>query len=471
VVEAEVMNRDEARKLLKGGSEGVAKWNHHRVAEWSRRRSAGEGIPSPDGEGIPSLELVELEGAYLAGAIFVAAILTEANLKGANLEGAYLAGARLDRANLKGAYLHEANLKGAYLGGANLHGAKLHGARLDEAKNLTQEQLDSARGDLETEMPEGQGLVRPKSWEQTAESKRSRRMAVARWSVMVFTVLALVVLLIWVGYKYPEVSGFGGHTYNKTPSEEYRPPKTVWDWMGLFGAPVGAALLAAAAAAWFTQHREKFARESEVRSRREERVLEDRRSGAEALQKYLDSMTGLMLEEKLQTLVPGVEVQGAEQVREMARARTLAVLQGLDGVRKGTLLRFLYESKIISKGKSILQLRGADFLKANLFHADLHEADLSYTFLRRADLHEADLHGADLHGADLGFANLREADLSWADLGGAYLGGTDLSGADLGRAYLRGADLDKARLHGAYLDKDALTQEQLKLAIFETSET
>ncbi len=61
----------------------------------------------------------------------------------ANLREATLTGAQLHYASLTGANLTGADLQLAYLPGARLRGADLSGASFG-AKNLTQEQLDSA---------------------------------------------------------------------------------------------------------------------------------------------------------------------------------------------------------------------------------------------------------------------------------------------------------------------------------------
>ena len=76
--------------------------------------------------------------------------LVLAYLVGANLSGAYLVGAILVGANLDGANLSGANLSGAIPNWATLSGATLTDAILDEAylrwaKNLTAEQIQSAR--------------------------------------------------------------------------------------------------------------------------------------------------------------------------------------------------------------------------------------------------------------------------------------------------------------------------------------
>src|SRR5271157_5156640 len=123
-----------------------------------------------------------LSGANLSGANLIGANLSRANLSGAylseaNLSGAYLSGANLWRANLSGANLSRANLTGANLSGADLRradlsgailvwakfdGADLRGANLSTAEGLTQEQVDAAKGDSDTKLPDN--LHMPESW-------------------------------------------------------------------------------------------------------------------------------------------------------------------------------------------------------------------------------------------------------------------------------------------------------------------
>ena len=69
-----------------------------------------------------------------------------------NLFGALLAGALLGGANLSGAELSRADLTGAGLKGADLR----------EIEGLRQEQLNSADGDADTQLPDG--LQRPDGW-------------------------------------------------------------------------------------------------------------------------------------------------------------------------------------------------------------------------------------------------------------------------------------------------------------------
>jgi len=89
--------------------------------------------------------------------------------RGADLLGARLKGARLRGANLRGACLVAADLTGADLRtadliGADLRDADLSGADLTGALFLTQAQLDAARGDAATGLPEA--LSRPAHWQR-----------------------------------------------------------------------------------------------------------------------------------------------------------------------------------------------------------------------------------------------------------------------------------------------------------------
>ncbi|GAA2659286.1 pentapeptide repeat-containing protein [Streptomyces lunalinharesii] len=87
--------------------------------------------------------------------------------RGADLMGARLKDADLRGANLRGAYLIAADLRGADLRsadmiGADLRDADLRGADLTGSIFLTQAQVNAARGDAATRLP--QGLRRPAHW-------------------------------------------------------------------------------------------------------------------------------------------------------------------------------------------------------------------------------------------------------------------------------------------------------------------
>ena len=91
-------------------------------------------------------------------------------------------------------------------------------------------------------------------------------------------------------------------------------------------------------------------------------------------------MSELLLEKKLR------ESQQDDEVRKIARVRTLTTLLVLNASRKGNVLQFLYESELIDKDNYIV---------------DLYRADLKEAFLPMANLS-----GILLSGAQLGKANL-----------------------------------------------------------------
>lgn len=87
--------------------------------------------------------------------------------RGADLIGKRLRGAKLRGTDLRGALLIAADLTGADLSltdliGADLRDADLSGADLTDALFLTQPQLNSARGNAATRLPEG--FDRPAHW-------------------------------------------------------------------------------------------------------------------------------------------------------------------------------------------------------------------------------------------------------------------------------------------------------------------
>jgi hypothetical protein len=166
--------------------------------------------------------------------------------------------------------------------------------------------------------------------------------------------------------------------------------------------------------------------------RKTERQIAKDREEERALQSYLEAMTELLLEKKLRTSEEGSEV------RSIARARTLTILRSLSGERKSSILRFLYEAKLIDREKTVIALWGANLEEANLWKANLREA-----FLWKANLREADLVGAFLMGAFLWEANLWKANLWEANLWEANLMLANLEGAHLERACLEGAKLSE----------------------------
>src|SRR6266567_737136 len=148
---------------------------------------------------------------------------------------------------------------------------------------------------------------------------------------------------------------------------------------------------------------------------RTEREIASDRQREEALQAYIDNMSALLLEKNLR------KSGEYDEVRTIARVRTLTVLPRLDPKRKGSVLLFLAESGLIDIGGPIIDLYRADLSRVQLYKPWLNEVNLSETNLSEADLYEADLFAANLSKADLHEAHLVGANLVYADLSGAIV--------------------------------------------------
>jgi uncharacterized protein YjbI with pentapeptide repeats len=223
------------------------------------------------------------------------------------------------------------------------------------------------------------------------------------------TLLAVLMMLVF----------FGGYTFHWDWTGFNRPSKTLWDWLQLLGV-LAVPIVVGFGAVWFTTRQGKVADAENKDNQREAR-----------LQKYIDSMSELLLHEKLR------DSAEEDEVRKIARVRTLTVLRGLDEERQGSVLRFLQEAGLIRKDQRSIDLTGASLDWASLVGFDLHDADLRGAYLWGANLYRANLKGADLRDASLLGANLYDANLEGADLRGANLLEAKLGGANVTEEQLK----------------------------------
>jgi len=244
--------------------------------------------------------------------------------------------------------------------------------------------------------------------------KRERRILLVLIALVMVTSLALI---SHGDRSWPEWTGLGAYTEtinnNQGQSKVFHQSrKTLWDMLALLIVPA----MLAGGAYWLDQS-----------GKSRERQIQEHQAQETALQNYLDKITDLLLK------APGLsnQSQGAERV--VARSRTLTALRTLDGVRRAVIIRFLYESDLITGDRPAI---------------DLNEANLELAVLSRAPLRRINLRGVKLTRA--------------------ALSNTDLTGADLSEAKLSKANLTSAVLHGAKLRKADLTRTKLSDAKFHT---
>jgi hypothetical protein len=291
--------------------------------------------------------------------------------------------------------------------------------------------------------------ARFRSWWQRI---KKHRVAIG----VVAIVLVVAITLIIVGYWF-DWAGFNGynkitvaHTISGTNAgtvirtEEYQSGRTLWDWMQLLIIPVVLAVGGYVINLTISRGEQEATKQ---RAKTEQEIASDNQREM-ALQDYIDKMSELLLDKDH----PLRESASEDEVRKIARVRTLTMLTRLDNERKKSVLQFLHESGLIETDKHIIDLRGANLRGADLYGANLSDADLRGADLYGADLYRADLRGADLSEAILGRVNLSGANLGGVNLGGADLGGANLSGVNLSEADFRNAQnttdeqLNKARL-------------------------
>ncbi len=270
-------------------------------------------------------------------------------------------------------------------------------------------------------------------------------------TALIALVIPVSLIILIGGYRYNwSWTGFTGD------KETY---KTLYDWMQLLFIPV----VLAVAGFWFN-HRERQAAECRAEAEREieqqrtkaEREISEDNQREAALQEYFDKMSELLLHEKLRESGP------KDEVRTIARVRTLSVVRRCDADRKVRVLLFLYESGLIDKNKHIIELCGTDLYKINLSHANLRGVDLSGAILRRATLGGANLSEANLSKADLCGANFNVALGGFEDL--STIGGPEMLVFDSFEggveANLSGANLSEADLYGSNVTTKQLAQAQ-----------
>ncbi|HEX6383438.1 MAG TPA: pentapeptide repeat-containing protein [Anaerolineae bacterium] len=243
--------------------------------------------------------------------------------------------------------------------------------------------------------------------------------------------------------------------------------RTLWDWLDKLVAPVVVAI-----AAWWLNRLNELEKKSTARIDKLQEEVRERELAAERLEEqrnlaidlqqqtlletYFGHMTELLLDRGLRSSKRGDEVTDeVTEVKGIARARTLALFWSLNGKRKGLVLRFLYDLRLLYQ-EYLVDLRGADLSSAELTGVRLHSANL-----REVNLSAAHLRGSGLNGVFFIGANLQNADLQGADLRGADLNRADLKEARLNDAKLHSAKLDEALLNGAELARAELDEASL----------
>lgn len=240
--------------------------------------------------------------------------------------------------------------------------------------------------------------------------------------------------------------------------------KTIWDFLELIIVPIVLAIVGYLISSSQRDIQDNIAKDNQRES---------------SLQEYFNKMADLMLQHELKKSAPG------DEVRALARTLTLTTLKRLDGERKGALLLFLKDAKLIKTpmdGETefypnpIVHSDNLDLSNVTLTDSFLQKTRLPWAKINNANFYLSNLNGSDFREADLSKARLTDAklmqtDLRKAKLIGANLRGTklfdsDLRNADLQDADLSNCDMNYAKLHGTNLSGAKLTGTNLNKATF-----
>ncbi len=281
-----------------------------------------------------------------------------------------------------------------------------------------------------------------------------------RHLIVLFGILILCVVVGLTRVDYGcDWTGFGACATTAQVNQTVRHEKTLWDWLELLIVPI---VLAVGGYIFNRVEKRNEFRRAERRDQTERELAADDQQ-EQALQTYLDKMSDLLLSKNLRTSGVG------DEVRAVARARTLTILRRLDTERKASLLLFLYEANLICKEEPIVDLRGADFIDVNLAGTDLRNICLREVNLAGATLESAFLAGADLRSAKLSRVNLTRANLTEALMHGVRAAEAKLANATISKARLSGANfhnacLSRANLSNALLNNTYLVNADLSYA-------
>lgn len=231
-------------------------------------------------------------------------------------------------------------------------------------------------------------------------SWRSKYRTLGLIFLMLISILILY-FLVEAGYSY-SWTGFGAYTPLQPLVEGYEREKTTWDWMQLLIVPAVLAI-----AAFFLNRTERINAEKTAEQRaytereianqraEQERQIAEQRSLDAVLETYLDRMTELLVDKQL------LKSQLSDEVRDIAKIRTLTALRRLDSDRNKVLIQFLRDAGLFGglySSEAIINISRADLRQADLQGVNLQGIKLLWINLQGAKLQDAILSEFDLQG-------------------------------------------------------------------------
>jgi hypothetical protein len=193
--------------------------------------------------------------------------------------------------------------------------------------------------------------------------------------------------------------------------------KSFWDWLQLLIVP-----LMLAFGAFYLNYASETKDKQIAEERKQQELLKDYFSKMQTLiieANKLSKSQWEPLEHFANEKLPG-------QFQPIAQALTLAVLDELDGLRKGKVITYLAESGFITKETFTINLNGA-----NLQKLELKGVSLNSVIINKADMTGAKLTNLEFTDSDLGASNFSQANLDGVNFSSAILQGSNFYDANL----------------------------------------
>lgn len=234
--------------------------------------------------------------------------------------------------------------------------------------------------------------------------------------------------------------------------------KTLWDLMELLLIPLGGAYIAFRFSKTLKKNEQKIA---EQRAKSEQELSKDRQR-EDALQSYFNQISELLLRKDGDLKVS----KPKDEIRVVARTRTLSTLRMLDGTRKGQLLQFLKEANLIERDNSIVSLENADLTNMQMNYGNLSNIELVKVKLSNSKLYGTNLSNSNLQKSDFWSSSLINVIFDNSNLEGALfvdavLDGAFFNSSHMKRCILTGASLGLITMNNTNLERADLTNAKL----------
>jgi uncharacterized protein YjbI with pentapeptide repeats len=209
------------------------------------------------------------------------------------------------------------------------------------------------------------------------QGNRMRQMT--RWQLSVIIAFCFGIL-IWITINIPEFpkwSGING--------------KTAWDLAELLIIPLFLAMVAY----YFNRTQKEVEQSIAEQQRQSDQKIANDRLQENELQTFYDRMTELLLDKNLRS--SGTN----DEVRSIARTRTITTLRNLDENRRGFIIQFLFEAGLINQLQPIIALKNADLRRIVFSRSQIHQISLEHTIMTDSTLYKSVFQDVNFSKSDL----------------------------------------------------------------------